>query len=161
MNRINRKITTVIIASTAVLIITGGAVTYGFQGVLAALGLLFLLASAGLGIIIMRKARLYAKALKHAEYIDTMYANLVSIDDKKWIMKHLDELLKSEKAVIIPEAAPITKNDRKHIMNYIDELLSETWMEQHTVTLVDKDFIMANIDSLFGDEREEDRQTFA
>ena len=92
MNRINGKIKTSLIASAALVIISSGAVTYGFQGILAALGLLFLLVSAGLGIIIMRKARLYAKALKHAEYVDNMDANPVSTDDKKWIMKHLDEL---------------------------------------------------------------------
>jgi len=72
MNRMNRKVKTTIIASTAVLILTGGAVTYGFQGILAALGLLFLLTSAGFGIVIVRKVRLYAKALKYAEWIHNM-----------------------------------------------------------------------------------------
>ena len=160
MNRINRKIKVAIIASTAVLIITGGAVTYGFQGVLAALGLLFLLASAALGIVIMRKAQLYAKALKHADYVDNMDVNTVSIDDKKWILKHLDELFKSEKTVITHEAVPITKKDRKQIMNLLDEFIKKTWMEYNTITLQDKGFIMDNIDSFFDNNREEDRQPF-
>jgi len=160
MNRINRKIKIALITSTSVLIISGGAVTYGFQGVLAALGLLFLLVSAGLGIVIMRKARLYAKALKHAEYVDNIDANPVSIDDKKWIMKHLDELFKTEEVIITPATAPITKNDREQIMNHLDEFLVETWMEYNMVTLEDQKFIMDNIDSLFEDNREEDRQTF-
>ncbi|MFC1948092.1 hypothetical protein ACFLXY_09265 [Chloroflexota bacterium] len=159
MNRINGKIKTALIASAALVIISSGAVTYGFQGILAALGLLFLLVSAGLGIIIMRKARLYAKALKHAEYVDNMDANPVSTDDKKWIIKHLDELFKTEEVIITPVTAPITKKDREQIMNHLDEFLVET-LEYHTVTREDQIFIMDNINSLFEDNREEDRQTF-
>ena len=160
MNRVNRKIITLFFTFAALVIITGGAVTYGFQGVLAALGLLFLLTSAGLGLFMVRKARLYAKALKYAEWINNMKVTPVSTDDKKWIIKHLDELFKEEKQTTKPALPPITKNDRKQIMNHLAEFMAKTWTEYNMVTLEDKEFIMDNIDSLSDNNREEDRQTF-
>ena len=161
MNRKNGKIKIALITSVALVIITGGAVAYGFQGVLAALGLIFLLASAGLGIVMIRKARLYAKALKYAEDVDNMEVNPVSTDDIKWIMKHLDEFFKAKKGTPALATVPITRKDRKQIMNHLDQFLPETWKEYNTVTLEDKEFIMNNIDSLFEDNREEDREGFA
>jgi hypothetical protein len=161
MNGINRKIKTALIVSTAVVIITGGAVTYGFQGVLASFGLLFLLASAGTGIYIMRKARLYAKIVKQAKWINNIKVTPVSNDDKKWIMKHLDEYLVIEKEIQAPVEAVITIKDKKEIMNHIDEFMIETWIKNNTVTQEDQKFIMENTDLLFDNNREEDRQTFA
>lgn len=161
MNRINRKIITAILASTAVLIITGGAVTYGFQGVLASLGLLFLLASTGLGIVIMRKARLYAKALKYAEQVETMKVTPVSVDDKKWIMKHLDEYLAGEEEIPASDDRLISQKDGAEIMSHLDEFMKETWIKRNTVTLEDKIFIMENVELLFDNNREEGRQSFA
>jgi uncharacterized membrane protein required for colicin V production len=161
MNRINRKIKTVLVASTAIAIITGGAVTYGFQGVLASLGLLFLLAAAGAGIHVARKARLYAKALKYAEWVNTMEVTPVSTDDKKWITKHLDEYFKAEEEIPAPVETAITRKDKQEILNHLDGFIAETLMEQNTITLHDKEFIMENVDLLFDNNREEDRQTFA
>ncbi len=161
MNRINRKIITALIISITVMIITGGAVTYGFQGVLAALGLLFLLASAGAGIYIMRKARLYAKIVKQANWINNMAVTPVSIDDKKWIMDHLDEYFQEEQEAKTPVFTRITQNDSKIIMNHLDEFLAETWADHNSITPEDKEYIMDNIYSLFDSNREEDRQTFA
>lgn len=161
MNRINRKIKTVLITSTAIATITGGAMTYGFQGVLAALGLLFLLASAGVGIHIVRKARLYAKALKYAEWINNIEVTPVSIDDKKWITKHLDEYFKLEEEIPTPAETLITRKDRKQIMNHLDEFMAETLVEQNMITLHDKEFILENVTLLFDNNIEGNRQTFA
>jgi len=160
MNRINGKLKIALSVTPAVLIITGGAVTYGFQGILAALGLLFLLTSAGFGIFMVRKARLYAKALKYAEWKHNLEFTPVSTDDKKWIMKHLDEYVKVKEATLIPAETVITKKDREEIMSHLDEFLSETRIEQNTITTEDKTFILKNIVQLFEDNREEDRQTF-
>ena len=161
MNRMNRKIKTTIIASTAVLIITGGAIVYGFQGVLAALGLLFLLTATGIGIIVMRKARLYAKALKYAEWVNNIEITPVSIDDRKWIMKHLDEYVKVEEGIPTPVETVVTQKDKNQIMNHLDEYMMETWIELNTVTLEDQKYIMDNVDLLFDNNREEDRQPFS
>ena len=160
MNRIDRKVKTAVIASIAVLIITGGAVTYGFQGVLAALGLLFILTSAGLGIFMARKARMYAKALKYAEWVDNIKVTPVSSDDKKRIMKHLDEYVKVEGQTLTPEETMITEQEKKQILNNLDEFMMELWIEHNTVTPEDKKCIMENIELLFDNNREEDRQTF-
>jgi len=75
-------------------------------------------------------------------------------------MKNLDEFYKVEKKITTPATKPITGKDRKHIMDHLDELLVDTWMDYNTVTLEDKKFIINNIDSLFEDNRDEDRQTF-
>ena len=160
MNRIDRKLKIAVTASTAVLIITGGAVTYGVQGVLAALGLLFLLTSAGLGILMVKKARLYAKALKYAELIDNMKVTPVSTDDKKWIMEHLDEYVKAEEEILTPEETMITEQEKRQILNHLDEFMTETWIEHNTVTKEDEKFIIENVELLFDNNREEDRQTF-
>ena len=161
MNRIDRNIKTALIAFTAIVIITGGAVTYGFQGVLASLGLLFLLTSAGAGIHIVRKARLYAKAMKYAEWINNMEVTPVSTDDKKWITKHLDEYFKVEEEMPAPVETAITRKDKQEILDHLDEFIAETSMERNTINLHDKEFIMENVDLLFNNNREEDRQTFA
>jgi hypothetical protein len=160
MNKINRKIKIALIVSTAVLIITGGAVTYGFQGVLAALGLLFLLTSAGFGIFMVRKTRLYAKALKYAEWVHNMEFTPVSTDDKKWILKHLDEYVTVEEEILTPTEAVITKKDKLEIMSHLDEFIMKTQMEYNTVTPEDKKFIMENVELLFDIDKEEDRQPF-
>jgi hypothetical protein len=160
MSRINSKITIILIASTAIVIITGGAVTYGFQGVLASLGLLFLLTSAGVGIYVAKKARLYAKALKYAEWKNNLQVTPVSIDDKKWIMKQVDEYFKVEKEITAHVETAITRRDKQEILNHLDEFIAETLMEQNTITLHDKFFIMENVGLLFDNNREEDRQTF-
>lgn len=161
MNRINRKITTALIASTAIMIITGGAVTYGFQGILAALGLLFLLASAGAGIYIMRKARLYAKIVQQAKWINNIEVIPVSTNDKNWIMKHLDNLFNEENEVALSISTSITKTEKKGIMNHLDEFMMKIRIDNNTVTWEDQQFIMENIDRLFEDNREEDRQSFS
>ena len=160
MNRKNRKIIAILIASLTVMLITGGAVFYGFQGVLAALGLLFLLVSVGVGVYIVRKARLYANIVKQANWIKNIEVTPVSKDDKKWIMKYLDEYLKMKEELSAPAETVMTNNDKKEIMNHLDEFMMKTWIEHNTVTPEEQQFIMENVDILFSDNQEEDRQTF-
>jgi len=76
-------------------------------------------------------------------------------------MKHLDEYVKIEKETPASAETVITKKDKEDIMSRLDEFMMNTQMEYNKVTQEDQRFIMENVELLFDNYREEDKQPFS
>jgi len=180
MKIINRKLWTGLLVLSAVTSVTSAAIVGGIEWALASLGVMGLIGMTCIGICIAINVSRYSgkslevERLKHdsapaangdgntfkvADHNSSVEAAIISEEDKRLIIKHIDELFMKdpEQNQEVPaEAAPVSKEDKRLIMTHIDELYTEeleesqeTPVELSPVSEKDKKLIMAHIDELF------------
>lgn len=145
-----RKLWPGLVILAAFALVTSAAVVGGIEGVLAALGAIVLIGIAGAGIYVIVKvlwlsgksprggcleygrtsaASFYGDGFKYAVRNGLVEAAPISEEDKRLIMKHIDELfaedLKQSREKPA-EATPISEQDKKLIMEQIDTLFQPT-----------------------------------
>ena len=146
MKILNKKLWTGLTALGTVALVTTAAVFGGIEWALASLGMISLVAMIGAGISIAVRVSKYSGKSAFEEYINyeipSYYWNdenpenaaditeeIVLIDkkEKKYIVKHIDELFGLERVESSRrqiELAPVSRQDKKSIMAQIDELFT-------------------------------------
>jgi hypothetical protein len=151
MTILNRKLWTGLLVLSAVTFVTSAAIVGGIEWALASLGVIGLISMTCIGICIAINVSRYSgkllevERLKHdsapaapcdinaiecADHNSSVKAAIISEEDKRLIMKHIDELYTEEpeeKRETPVELSPVSEKDKKLIMAHIDELFKTGW----------------------------------
>ncbi len=171
MKILNRKLWTGSVVLASVALISAAAVAGGFELAMVALGALTLAGMIGAGIYVFMRVKRYSKALRVASLGSDAGARPISNQDKRSIIKHLNELFEIEREQSEKELVgvkPITGKDKRLIVANIDEFFKsareqdrKASAETEPISEEDKRLIMAYIDRLFDTGGEQNRRIFA
>ena len=156
MKIINRKLWTGLLVLSAVTSVTSAAIVGGIEWALASLGVMGLIGMTCIGICIAINVSRYSgklrenERLKHdnapaansdgntfkgADHNSSVEAAIISEEDKRLIMKHIEEFFTEglEEGQETPvELSPVSEKDKKLIMAHIDELFKTGWEQSES-----------------------------